>query len=136
MHVLSSSGSTTNAHSETGQMSIFCKNLPLVALSSRSAPSMLVGALFKKFGLFLNTGVYRLYRVHMPKLKPVTVGEIIITKFRNLCYDLQFISVVFRKCTRMGSLKYCNESTAKNVNYGTCDLYRINKWGSINPGGK
>jgi hypothetical protein len=32
--------------------------LPLGALSSRSAPSMLVGALFKMFGLFLNTGVY------------------------------------------------------------------------------
>jgi hypothetical protein len=32
-----------------------CQNLPLGALSSRSAPSMLVGSLFKKFGLFLNT---------------------------------------------------------------------------------
>jgi hypothetical protein len=29
-----------------------CQNLPLDALSSRSAPSMLVGELFKKFGLF------------------------------------------------------------------------------------
>jgi hypothetical protein len=32
-------------------------NLPLGALSSRSAPSLLDGELFKKFGLFLNTGV-------------------------------------------------------------------------------
>jgi hypothetical protein len=44
--------STTNAHSETGQMAVCCQNLPLDALSSRSAPSFLVGGLFKKFGLF------------------------------------------------------------------------------------
>jgi hypothetical protein len=46
--------STTNAHSETGQMAACCQTLTLGALSSRSALSMLVGALFKKFGLFLN----------------------------------------------------------------------------------
>jgi len=34
---------------------VCCQNLPLGALSSHSAPSVLVGALFKKFGLFLNT---------------------------------------------------------------------------------
>jgi hypothetical protein len=45
---------TTSAHSETGQMTVCCQNLPLGALSSRSAPSVLVGMLFKKFGLFLN----------------------------------------------------------------------------------
>jgi hypothetical protein len=45
----------TNAHSKTGQMAVCCQNLPLDALSSHSAPSVLVGALFKKFGLFLNT---------------------------------------------------------------------------------
>jgi hypothetical protein len=44
--------STTNAHSETGQMAVCCQNLPLGALISRSAPSLLVGELFKKFGLF------------------------------------------------------------------------------------
>jgi len=44
-----------NAHSETGQMAVCCQNLTLPALSSRSALSMLVGALIKKFGLFLNT---------------------------------------------------------------------------------
>jgi len=45
----------TNAHSETGQMAVYCQNLTLGALSSRNALSVLVGALFKKFGLFLNT---------------------------------------------------------------------------------
>ena len=47
--------STTNARSETGQMTVCCQNLTLGALSSRSALTVLVGALFKKFGLFLNT---------------------------------------------------------------------------------
>ena len=36
-------------------MAVCCQNLPLGALSTLSAPSVLVGALFKKFGLFLNT---------------------------------------------------------------------------------
>jgi len=45
----------TNAHSEAGQMAVCCQNLRLGALSSRRAPSLLVGALFKKFCLFLNT---------------------------------------------------------------------------------
>jgi hypothetical protein len=44
----------TNAHSKTGQMAVCCQNLPLGALSSRSVPSVLVGALFKKFSPFLN----------------------------------------------------------------------------------
>jgi len=44
----------TNAHSETGQMAVCCQNLMLGALSSHSILSVLVGALFKKFGLFLN----------------------------------------------------------------------------------
>jgi hypothetical protein len=38
-------------------MEVCCQNLPLGAFSSRGAPSLLVGELFKKFGLFLNTGV-------------------------------------------------------------------------------
>jgi hypothetical protein len=41
----------TNAHNETGQMAVCCQNLTLGALSSRSALSVLVGTLFKKFGL-------------------------------------------------------------------------------------
>jgi hypothetical protein len=36
-----------------------CQNLPLGALSSRSETSVLVGALFKKIGLFFLTQVYR-----------------------------------------------------------------------------
>ena len=36
-------------------MAVCCQNLRLGALSSRRAPSLLVGALFKKFCLFLNT---------------------------------------------------------------------------------
>jgi len=54
--------STTNAHSETGQMAICCQNLPLGALSSHSALSVLVGELFKKFGLFLNMQRFRKMR--------------------------------------------------------------------------
>jgi hypothetical protein len=38
-------------------MAVCCQNLPLGALSSRSAHSVLVGALFKKVALFLNTGI-------------------------------------------------------------------------------
>jgi hypothetical protein len=45
----------TNAHSETGQMAVCCQNLTLGALSSRSMLFLLVGVLFKKFVLFLNT---------------------------------------------------------------------------------
>ena len=47
--------STTNAHSETKQMAVCCQNLSLDSLSCCSALSVLFGALFKKFGLFLNT---------------------------------------------------------------------------------
>jgi hypothetical protein len=36
-------------------MAVCCQPLTLGALSSRSALSLMVGALFKKFGLFLNT---------------------------------------------------------------------------------
>jgi hypothetical protein len=50
----------TNAHRETGQMAVYCQNLTLGVLSSRSAFSMLVDALFKKFGLFLK--IPRIYR--------------------------------------------------------------------------
>jgi len=36
-------------------MTVCCQNLALDALNSRSALIVLVGAVFKKFGLFLNT---------------------------------------------------------------------------------
>jgi hypothetical protein len=42
-------------------MAVCCQNLPPGALSSRSAPSVLVGELFKKFGLFLIACVLRCY---------------------------------------------------------------------------
>jgi hypothetical protein len=45
-------------------MAVCCQNLPLGALSSRGAPSMLVGELFKKFSLFLNTGLCQLTYIH------------------------------------------------------------------------
>ena len=41
------------AHTQAARW-INCQNLLLGALSSHSAPSVLVGELFKKFGLFLN----------------------------------------------------------------------------------
>jgi hypothetical protein len=44
--------STTNAYSETEQMAVCYQNLTLGAHFIRRALSMLVGALFKKFGLF------------------------------------------------------------------------------------
>ena len=47
--------SATNGRSEMRQMAVCCQNLPLGVLSSRSALPVPVGALFKKFGLFLNT---------------------------------------------------------------------------------
>jgi len=50
--------STTNAHSETGQMAVCCQNVTLGVLSSRSVLSVLVGTLSKKFGLSLNTPLY------------------------------------------------------------------------------
>jgi hypothetical protein len=50
--------STTNAHSETGQMAVCCQNLTLGVLGSCSALS-LVGALFKKFGLFFTAVLHR-----------------------------------------------------------------------------
>jgi len=45
----------TNARSEMGRMAVCRQNMMLGALFSRSALSVLVGMLFKKFGLFLNT---------------------------------------------------------------------------------
>jgi hypothetical protein len=38
-----------------GQMAVYCQNLTLGVLSSCITLSVLVGILFKKFGLFLNT---------------------------------------------------------------------------------
>jgi len=46
--------STTNVHSETGQVAVCSQNLMLDVRSSCSVLFVLVGILFKKFGLFLN----------------------------------------------------------------------------------
>jgi hypothetical protein len=45
----------TNNQSKMGQMAVCCQNLTLDVLSSHSALSVLVGALFKKFGFFEHT---------------------------------------------------------------------------------
>ena len=60
MHVLSSADVVRRLMliAKRGKWQFVVKTCRWGALSSRSAPSMLVGALFKKFGLFLNTGVY------------------------------------------------------------------------------
>jgi hypothetical protein len=47
-----------------GKMAVCCPNLTLGAFSSRSALSVLVGVLFKKFGLFLNTPRISKLRAH------------------------------------------------------------------------
>jgi hypothetical protein len=57
--------SKTNAHSETGQTAVCCQNQTLGALSSRSAFSVLIGALFKKFGLFFEQSSYILLYMGM-----------------------------------------------------------------------
>ena len=53
MHVLSSGDAAR--HSAPGKIAVCCQNMPAGALINRSTLSMLVVALFKKFGLFLNT---------------------------------------------------------------------------------
>jgi len=52
---ISRRATSAELHLCTGQMAVCCQNLPLGALSSHCASSMLVGKLFKKFGLFLKT---------------------------------------------------------------------------------
>ena len=63
--------STTNAPSETGQMAVCCQNLTLGALSSRSALSLLVGALFKKFGHFLYSLVFLTKKGHLRNMQGI-----------------------------------------------------------------
>jgi hypothetical protein len=63
-------------------MAVCCQNLPLGALSNRSAPSLLVGELFKKFGLFLNTGVFMVF---IPFKKFATFGYVV-----GVSYPLKF----------------------------------------------
>jgi hypothetical protein len=58
--------SMTNAHSETGQMTVCHKNLMLSVLSSRSTISVLVGTVFKEIDLFLNTPCITSHSVALP----------------------------------------------------------------------
>jgi hypothetical protein len=51
-------------------VAVCCQNLPLGALSSRSASCMLVGELLKKLGLFLNTGVFNPCKTHWGRRRP------------------------------------------------------------------
>jgi hypothetical protein len=44
-------------------MAVCCQNLPLGALSNLSAPSLLIGELFKKFGLFFEEVYFTIYIV-------------------------------------------------------------------------
>ena len=46
--------SAINDQKETGQIAVYCQNLRLGSLCSLSALSMLIGALFRKFCLFLS----------------------------------------------------------------------------------
>ena len=62
-------------------MAVCCHNLTLGALNSRSALSLLIGALFKKFGLILNTPrifvasgkIFEIYVFVKTKVKIVSV---------------------------------------------------------------
>jgi len=62
-------------------MAVCCQNLPLGAISSRSALSMLVGELFKKFGLYLNTAVFE---KNIDILKFITIIVIYYFLFHNV----------------------------------------------------
>jgi hypothetical protein len=72
--------STNNAHSETGKMAFCCHNLPLGGPSSRSAPSLLVGELFKKFGLFLSARRFRKMRLRTARHHRMCVSGSIPTR--------------------------------------------------------
>jgi hypothetical protein len=65
----------TNAHGKTGQMAVCCQNLMLGMFSIHSVLSVLVGALFKKFGLFLNMPctIYEHMFRQNPQLQPSNV---------------------------------------------------------------
>jgi hypothetical protein len=72
--------STTNAHSETGQMAVCCQNLTLGALGSRSALSVLVDAPIQKCSLLLNTPC-------TPKVIPKSwISELHITVFQSVLH--------------------------------------------------
>jgi hypothetical protein len=87
--------STTDTHREMGQMEFCCQNLTLCVLSSHSALCLLVGALFKKFGLFLNKS--RMFNIILlslywsPKFSPSLA-----------CSTIDSITLPFTISTRVG----------------------------------
>ena len=104
--------STTNAHSETGQMTVCCQNLPLGALSTRSAPSVLVGALFKKFGLFLNT----------PRIS--------VRDQRDTMIILCFITKAFRNDMTGYNLNILTVTITVTLSFGPVEQSWMHDWGS------
>jgi hypothetical protein len=70
-----------------GQMTVYCQNLTLGALSSHSALSMLVGALFKKSGLFL--------KKRRILLLPVRAEEIcVVVSFGTVICDVSVYNIL------------------------------------------
>jgi len=69
-----------------GQIVVCCQNLPLGEISSRSAPSVLVGELFKKFSLFLNTGVHSIC-IYLCILFTKGLYFIMVKIFMEFVYD-------------------------------------------------
>jgi hypothetical protein len=92
-----------NAHSETGQIAV-CQNLMLGVLSSRSALSVLVGVLFKKFGLFLNTPrrvPYCFGMLHdFPNLLALSVWKYSTSHHSVLVGDFDWTVNHIESCTR------------------------------------
>jgi hypothetical protein len=112
--------STTNAHSETGQMAICYQNLPLGAISSRSAHSVLVGALFKTFGFFFNRSIsinafwlFRSMKLHI-KISDYSVSS-----------QIQLAYYISRRCLLLYTfflkhVKICLVPTCSVVGDGSC----------------
>jgi len=136
--------STTNAHSETGEMAVCCQNLALGAPSSHSALSMLVGALFKKFGLFLNTPLimiqYSLLHVpavdrHLQAVRTVITiwYQSAILTLCNItsqpCYDVQYMHMfsLYSTAVRFMSVHIAGRATlchsASRLLYCSGDSY-------------
>jgi hypothetical protein len=82
-----------------GQMVVCCQNLMLGALSSCSALSMLVGAIFKKFGLYLNT-------LHIPYIQ-TSSQNIYVLYLLILCLK-GYISVKYLIFRRVDIAAYMN----------------------------
>jgi hypothetical protein len=80
--------STTGVHSETVQMAVCCKNLTLGALSSRSVLSVMVGAIFQKFGLFEHVSYVRFV------VEKVTLGHAFLGADRSPTYIQQVLSLI------------------------------------------